>query len=538
MRISALLLLIGILSVSATSYSQEAKVSISVTDKTVKDVFEEIKAQTNYSFWYDLKDVNANRKVNVNVENESVKNVLAKVLEDQNLEFELKGNHIVIMKKSISEAKSGVPVVAQDQKRISGTIKDEKGGAIIGANVIVKGTSIGTTSDIDGRFSFEVPSNSILQISYIGYLSQEMHTANKTVLDITMIEDAKSLEEVVVVGYGVQKKETLTGSISSVKGTDIVIAPVTNVTHTLAGRLPGVVAVTRSGEPGADGATIRIRGTNTLGDNNALIVVDGIPGRSLDRIDPNSVESITVLKDASAAIYGAQAANGVILITTKRGEAGKPQITIQGNMGIHQPTVLPSLLNASEYATALNELDMYKNRPERYTADDIRMFSDGSDPWKYPNTDWFGETFKKWSTQTNVNAEISGGSQFMRYFVSGGAKNQEAIYKNSATRYNQYDLRANMDMEANKHIRFGLDIAGRIEDRNYPMGNNGVTDIFRMLMRGKPNTPAYWPNGLPGPDIEYGSNPVVVTTDQTGYDRDKRYIFNSNFKLDISIPWV
>jgi TonB-linked SusC/RagA family outer membrane protein len=513
-------------------------VSISVTDKTVKDVFEEIKAQTNYSFWYDLKDVNVNRKVNVNVNNETVRNVLSKVLADHDLDFELKGNHIVIMKKTSTGTQTGIPHVFQNEKRISGIIKDEKGDAIIGANVLVKGTSIGTTSDMEGRFSFDVPANAILRVSYIGYLSQEVHSGNRTTLEITMIEDTKSLEEVVVVGYGVQKKETLTGSVTSVKGTDIVMAPVTNVTHSIAGRLPGVVSVTRSGEPGADGSTIRIRGTNTLGDNSALIVVDGIPGRSLDRIDPNSIESISVLKDASAAIYGAQAANGVILITTKRGEAGKPQVTINGNMGFHQPTVLPSLLDAAEYVTALNEVDMYRGRKPRYSAEDIQKFGDGSDPWKYPNTDWFDETFRNWSTQMNVNAEISGGSQFMRYFVSGGAKNQDAIYKNSATRYNQYDVRTNLDMDVNKHIRIGMDVTGRIEDRNYPMGNNGVGDIFRMLMRGKPHTPAYWPNGLPGPDIEYGSNPVVITTDKTGYDRDKRYIFNGNLKLDISIPWV
>ena len=540
MRITLLLLFVLTFQLQAEHiYSQDAKISLDMRNSTIEKVLQTIEEKSDYYFLYNNRLINVDRKVSVRVRNAAISAVLEKLFKSENVDYEVKGSQIILSPKEMHNQITAVAESMQQQKKaITGTVVDAAGVPIIGANIIEAGTTNGTVTDVDGKFSLSVENNAIIHISYIGYLEQNIATAGKSSFNITLIEDTKALDEVVVIGYGVQKKETLTGSITSVQGSDIVTAPVTNVTHTLAGRLPGVVAVTRSGEPGSDGATIRIRGTNTLGDNSALIVVDGIPGRSLDRIDPNTIESISVLKDASAAIYGAQAANGVILITTKRGVSGKPQVTINGNMGYHQPTVLPSLLNAAEYATALNEIDMYRNRAERYSAEDIRKFADGSDPWKYPNTDWFAETFRDWSTQKNINAEISGGSQFMRYFVSGGVKNQDAIYKNSATHYNQYDVRTNLDMDVNKYIRIGMDLTGRIEDRNYPMGNYGVGDIFRNLVRGKPNTPAYWPNGLPGPDIEFGSNPVVITTNQTGYDNDKRYVFNGNLKLDISIPWI
>ena len=265
-----------------------------------------------------------------------------------------------------------------------------------------------------------------------------------------------------------------------------------NVSNSLAGRLPGVTLVTQSGEPGADGALIRIRGVNTLGNNNALVVVDGVPGRSLDRIDPNSIESISVLKDAAAAIYGSEAANGVILITTKRGKTGKPLITINVNEGYSQPTKVPKLLNASEYATAMNEVYAYRSLPPMYSDAEIKKFADGSDPWSYPNTNWFAATYKDWANQNSANINLSGGTESVRYFVSLGSKYQDAYYKNSATNYKQVDFRTNLDADVNKYISLGFDISGRMEDRNYQTRTAG--DIMGMLVRGKPTQPAYWPN--------------------------------------------
>jgi TonB-dependent starch-binding outer membrane protein SusC len=432
-----------------------------------------------------------------------------------------------------------IPSLVFAQERVvSGTVTSKEDGLPVpGVNVLVKGTSIGTATDQDGKFSLTVSdANATLVFSFIGFVSQEVPVGSQTSFDVALDSDVSTLAEVVVVGYGEQKKVTMTGSVATIKGTDVVQNPATNVSNRLVGRLPGLTAVQPSGEPGYDGSTLRIRGVNSLGNNDVLVVVDGIAGRSLDRIDPNSIESITVLKDASAAIYGSQAANGVILVTTKRGKLGKPEVTFNASYGYNQPTRTPDMTDAATYATMLNEIDAYAGRDGRYTSDEIQKFKDGSDPWKYPNTDWFKETLKPRSAQAAYNATVSGGADNLRYFVSLGARTQEGNYYHSATKYNQYDLRTNLDGKINKYISMAFDVSGRMEDKNYPVRGAGA--IFRMVMRGKPTLPAYWPDGTPGPDIEYGDNPVVISTDATGYDREKYYVLNSNLKVNIEVPWV
>lgn len=422
-------------------------------------------------------------------------------------------------------------------KILTGVVKNDKGEPLPAATVTLKGTTKATTTNKEGFFSLEIPSGrAVLVISYVGLPSMEVNVNNQSNIDVLLSTEAKGLDEVVVIGYGTQRKATLTGSVAAVKGTELLKSPATNVSNSLAGRLPGLVAVTPSSEPGYDGSVLRIRGTNTLNNNNPLVVVDGVPGRSLDRIDPSTIENISVLKDASAAIYGAQAANGVILVTTKRGKTGKPTITAGFNQGWGRPTVLPEMADAATYATMLNEIALYAGRAPVYTPDQIQKYTDGSDPWNYPNTDWFHEVLKPWSAQNYANISLSGGNEGVKYFVSLSKRSQDGFYHNSGTKYNQYDFRTNLDATVNKYISLALDVSGRNEDRNFPVRSAG--EIFRMVMRGKPNETAYWPNGLPGPDIEYGDNPVVVSTKATGYDRDKRYILNSNAKIVIKVPWV
>ena len=420
---------------------------------------------------------------------------------------------------------------------VKGRVTDDKlKEPLTGVSVMEVGTTNGTVTDLDGNFTLNVRSGATLRISYIGYLTQEVLTGNKDFIDIVLKEDNELLDEVVIVGYGTQKKATLSGSVTSVGGEKLVQAPVTNVSQSLAGRLPGVVAVANTSEPGYDDVTITIRGVNTFGNSAPLVVVDGVPGRSLERIDPATIESMSVLKDASAAIYGAQAANGVILITTKRGKIGKPTVSLSYNYGLSAPTVIPEMANAFEYATLMNEIDLYAGSQPRYTEEDLLLYRNGNDPWGHPNTDWFDETLKPWSGQTYANATIDGGTENVKYYVSLSAKGQDAFYRNSGTKYNQYDLKMNLDMKVNKYINTYVNVTARMEDRKYP--TRSAENIFRMLMRSKPNSPAYWPNGLPGPDIEFGDNPVVICTDQTGYQRDKRYLLSGDAGIDIKIPWV
>ncbi|HBI87071.1 MAG TPA: SusC/RagA family TonB-linked outer membrane protein, partial [Sphingobacterium sp.] len=382
-------------------------------------------------------------------------------------------------------------------------------------------------------------------------------------IDITLLNSESNLEEVVVVGYGKQRKETVTGAVATVKGSDLAQSPALNVSNALTGRVPGVTATNGSAEPGYDGSNIKIRGTNTLGNSSPLVVIDGVPAREggIDRINPRDIENISVLKDASAAIYGARAANGVILVTTRRGKTGKPQFSYTFNQGYSQPTVIPKLTDASQFAAIRNELEIYNLPVEEWSAaytainekgsynkqgggvldapfkpEDIQKFKDGSDPWGHPNTDWYKATLKNWSPQQRHNLQINGGTEDVKYLMSLGYQNQDAYYKNSATGYKQYDLRINLDANISQYIKTQFGVLGRQENRNFPTKSAGT--VFRMLMRGNPTQPAIWPNGMPGPDIENGENPVVITTNATGYDHDKRYYFQTNGQVEITNPWI
>ena len=453
----------------------------------------------------------------------------------------------------------------QNEITVKGTVKSSSTGLpISGVSVLLKGTNLGTQTDEQGQFVLEkVSGTGTLVFSSIGVETKEVPISNQSTLTVTLNASEANIDEVVVVGYGTQKKATVTGAVASVKGEELKKSPAINLSNAIAGRVPGVVATNGSGEPGYDGSGIRIRGTNSLGDSGPLVVIDGIPARAggIERLNPADIENISVLKDASAAIYGARAANGVILVTTKRGKTGKPQLSYSFNQGFSQPTVIPKLADAVQYADLRNELEIFKLPVAEWTAafeafnttgtytkadgstvtaafdnEDKKLFADGSDQWGHPNTDWYKEALKNWSPQSKHNVQLDGGSDEFKYLMSIGYQNQDGYYKNSATGYKQYDIRLNLDAKINKYVKTQFGVLGRQENRNFP--TKGASTIFRMLMRGNPTMPAYWPNGMPGPDIEYGENPVVISTDATGYDRDKRYYFQSNGQIDITIPGI
>jgi TonB-dependent starch-binding outer membrane protein SusC len=454
---------------------------------------------------------------------------------------------------------------AQNKIHVTGTVKDDKGNPAPNTSVTIKGGRSGVTTDENGTFSIEVPNKKmVLQITSTGYQPQDITVGDKTNFSVNLLTATGQLNEVVVVGYGTQKKVTVTGAVSSVKGSDLEKTPTVNLSNSLVGRLPGISAVQSSGEPGYDGSNIRIRGTNTFGNTSALIVVDGVPdvAGGLERLNPADIESMSVLKDASAAIYGSRAANGVILITTKRGRSGKPQLSYNYNHGWAQPTRIPKMANAVEYTQMNNETTIFDGIPPAewvaaeqafnttgsYTVigggvvrapfqpDDVQKYKDGSDPWGHPNTDWFKTTLKTWSPQEQHSLQIRGGSENVKYLASLGYQNQDGYYKNSATGYKQYDMRINLDANVNKYITTSLGFTAREEYRHFP--TESANSIFRMLMRGRPTDPEVWPNGLPGPDIENGQNPIVITTSQTGFDDDKRDYFQVNGKVEFLIPGV
>lgn len=303
-----------------------------------------------------------------------------------------------------------------------------------------KGTSNGTITDFDGNFTLNVSPNATLVISYIGYKTQEIPVSQAKAgrLEVTLREDSEVMDEVVVVGYGTQRKATLTGSVSSVSGDDLKKISAANLTNTLAGKTAGVIANTRSGEPGADDAEILIRGKGTLGSTSPLIVVDGIADRSFGRLNPEDIESISVLKDASAAIYGARAANGVILVTTKRGKEGKITVNYSGNVSISQPTRIPEMLDAYQYATYVNEFDAAQGNALTYPETALAKILDGSDQINYPNTNWWNAVSKDWATNTEHSLSISGGTDKFSFYTSAQYMYQDVIYKDSPQNYNQY----------------------------------------------------------------------------------------------------
>ncbi|HLO57773.1 MAG TPA: TonB-dependent receptor [Bacteroidales bacterium] len=533
MKLTFFMVMVNILAATAAGYSQTAKVSLDLKNATLKEVLTEIEAQTDLSFIYKSDLVDAEQKVDIQTSDASIEQVLAYLFTERNIRCEILDQSLIVLLPNTNSAQ---------QIKVTGVVTDgTTNEPLPGVNILIEGTSQGVITSVDGTFSIEVPAKtSVLLFSYIGYLSEKIEVAEQTVINVKLMPDVTNLQEVVVVGYGTTRKATATGAVTSTKGSEIQKSPSTNMTNNLIGRLPGVVSVTRSGEPGQDNSVLRVRGTNTIGNNDPLIVVDGISGRSMARLDPSDIESITVLKDASAAIYGAQAANGVILITTRRGQMGKPKITITVNGGFNRPTRIPEMADAATYAEMLNEIKYY-DKPEdgrfqKYTQEDLDLFRNGKDPWGHPNTDWFGEVFKKNSNQNYENASISGGNENMKYFLSLGSRYLDGIYKHSATNNKQYDFRTNIDGKVSKHIDLGFDVSGRQENYNYPTRSAG--DIFRMLQRGKPNMVGYWPSGEPGPDIEYGDNPVVTTTNATGYDKDKYYVLESNLRTNITLPWI
>lgn len=425
---------------------------------------------------------------------------------------------------------------------LKGKVMDEGNQPVIGASIVVKGNSSqGTVTNIDGNFELpNVSQDATIVVSYIGMKSKEISINGKSFIDVTLSESSELLEGVVVVGYGVQKKKTLTGSVSTVKGSDLKTSGVSNISNTLGGRLTGVIATNRSGEPGDDYSNILIRGKGTLNDNSALIVIDGVADRAgLERINPNDIASINVLKDASAAIYGAKAANGVILITTKRGKLGKPTITYDGSYTLSQFTRTPHLLNAYEYMTWADELEVANtgtNSP-RY-ANIKNGYIDGTINRKqYGDTDWMAATFNKFAPQTRHSLSVRGGSENVKYYLSGDYLYQEPNYKNTVHNFNTQQIRSNVDAKINKDLTVNLDLSFRNENRNNSLISSG--SFFWEALHAYPFLYDYYPNGLPGPGIQDGNNLAILAKgSDVGYNKIKDLFLDTKVGFKLDMPWI
>lgn len=522
-RKKAILMAGALLCLNLSLYSQS--ISLKMRNVTVRKAMTELQAKSGYSFVYIAGDVDTGRTVSVDAS--QLKDAVAQILKGQNVSYEIQGKNIVV-KKSNQRQTSTV------KKKVSGTVKDVNGDPIIGATVMEGGTTNGTITDFDGNFVLEVTDGAELDISYIGYQTQKLKTQSGKLLAVTLKEDLETLDEVVVVGYGTQKKVSVTGAMASTKGSDLAKVPTANITNTLAGRLPGLISYNRSGEPGYDDAGLLIRGASTTGDSSPLIVVDGVADRagSLGRLDPNDIENITILKDASAAIYGSRAANGVILVTTKRAKSEKFTVSYNGNVGISSPTILPDMCDSWQYAELINEIT-----PGTYSDEAIQKFKDGSDPVNYPNVNAFDILLKQ-AVQTQHNISASAGGKYVSFYASLGYKYQDNYYKNSASNYSQYNFRTNIDFTPHKDVKIGLNVAFRQEDRNSPI--TGSEDIWRYLIKYNPMVNIWFPGTNYGNVSSKQDNfsPATGLDGTTGYQRDRQSYLNADLTLHWDLPWI
>ncbi|PSR54037.1 TonB-dependent receptor [Adhaeribacter arboris] len=421
---------------------------------------------------------------------------------------------------------------------LKGKITDENGAALPGVTVLLKGTSTGTATGTDGSFSLPVPNAAgTLVVSFIGYLTQEVPINNQSTFNISLASDTKALEEVVVIGYGEKEKGELTGAIANINGKNIEQTSQMNLTQALQGKIPGLVVNNRGGIPGSDDANIIIRGQSTLGNNAPLIVIDGVPRESFSHLTPNDIESISVLKDAAAAIYGARAANGVIIVKTKRGKAGQSEIRLSSNYGVSSFTSLPKYMNSYQYATWENEISERYGRAIQWTAEDLEKYRNGTSPLTHPNTDFYKEVFRDWAPQSHHNLSASGGSEKVKYYISGDYLHQDGLYKSKDLKYDQYQIRSNIDAQVTQNLNLGFDLTGRLEEQH-----STATDVTSMMPFianwAYPYNTAYYPNGLPGVGGPQGQNPVIISSDEAGWVENKNKIFQSRLSLNYNLDWL
>lgn len=504
-------------------------INIKQQNARIIDVFEEIEEQAQMTIGYNESIIDVNRRLSINIVNKPLEKVMEEILQGTNTTFRIQGRQILIVsQESVSDQKPG--------QTIQGTVMDERGEPIIGANVLEKGTTNGAITNIDGIFSLSVAENAVVQVSYIGYISQEIRVGNQTNLIIKLVEDTQALDEIVIVGYGTQKKANLTGAVESIKSSRLESKPVTTLAQALAGEAAGMSIEQNSGQPIAAQGSIRIRGVGTWTNADPLVLVDGI-AMSINDVVPTDVESISVLKDAaSASIYGSRAANGVILITTKRGEKGKISLSYTGNVGFQTPTRTPQMAESWQYGELYNQSMKNEGKSSSlFPQDRIDRMKAGGDPDKQEaNTDWYKEFLRSTALQHSHNVTLTGGNDRTSYLGSLGYLSQDGIIPNSS--YERYNMRINTMTDITSWFKIGVnltylngqekDTTGDADDID---SDAGSYNAFQKVGRAVPYMPVRYSDGT-WSYLSAPTNPVRMVTDDYGH-RIKR---NNNISTLIS----
>lgn len=545
---------------SSIAYQQEKKFTVTFKDASLKEVITYVEKNSEYIFLYKPGVIKTTKKISVQIKNETIRQLLDKVLEQASLSYEIKDRQIVLSSTVRKEPSNDS---ANSRKKVMGLVKDEQGNPIIGASVLLKGTSTGTITDFDGLFDLAIPGkNETLLVTYIGYIPQEVSVNDRSSMAIVLKEDTKTLDEVVVTAFGVaQKKETMVGSVQQIRPSDLKV-PASNLSSAFAGRLAGVIAVQRSGEPGADGASFWIRGKSTFtGVTGALIVLDGveISTTELNALDPEVIESFSILKDATAtALYGTRGANGVMIVTTKSGQdLLKPIINVRFETAVNQMTAVPQMVDGVEYMKLFNEAVTTRNGSDRlYSNEKIERTAAGLNPYLYPNTNWYDEMFNKLSTSQRFNFNIRGGKKSVTYFMSASVKldggNLKSLSKdyfsyNNSINVKRYDFVNNLSIQATKTTKVSLGLNVNLRDWRGP--NKSANDIFTLSREASPvDFPVTFPaRSDKEPHILWGTmsggmynngfrNPIAEYV--TGYSDKFTSTLNANLRLEQDLNMI
>ena len=529
------------------------KITLSVSNAPLRQLFKTIEEQSGYVFLIsDASDTELNRRVTLRVSGAELSDVLKEALADTGLAYLITERQITIYNKSTPAPKAAPKPVSQqnDAKQgivVNGNVSDNRGEPLPGVTVLVKGTTNGVATGLDGSFSIKVPSReSVLQFSYVGYIAREERVDNRRIINIELVEDVGQLKEVVVVGFGVQEKASVIGAIATIEPKSLGATSKIALSQSLAGNIPGIIAVQRSGELGNDRADFWIRGISTFaegGARNPLVIVDGVE-RDFNAIDPQEIESFSVMKDASAtAVYGVRGANGVIAITTKKGVEGRPKINVNVETSLKQPTVTPDFVDAGTFMKIGNLFHQQGGGiGYLFSEERINNTINRTDPDLYPDVNWVKSLTKKYTNYSRVNLNVTGGAPKVRYFVSASYHNEGGLYKtdtdrewDSNIRLNKVNFRSNTDVDITPTTNINLNIGSQFQQVNGPI--TSVDDLWRMMIEMAPNlVPMRYSDGQISRTIS--SNTPYAWLTQWGYRKSANNSLNSTASLTQKLDFV
>ena len=532
MRKSCVLLILALFSVNLN-----AQVTVAVKNQPLKEILKVIETKSEYRFFYNEGLKGLDKITSLELNNATINQAMTALLSNTGIGFKVEKKNLIVL---ISETNDNETSLRNEisLRNVTGIVIDQNGAPIIGASILDRNTKNGTISDVNGNFTLKVSDKSTLVISYIGYSPLEVKVGSQTKMTIKLNEDVKKLDEVVVVGYGTQKKTSSTASVSAVKGTDVARSVVANISGALAGNVAGISMRPNGGQPGYDNPDLHIRGIATTGNNNPLVVIDGVIRNNINEVSPEAIESVSILKDAAAvAPYGLGGANGVILITTKKGQTGEPVISLNSYFGFQTPTYFPKMLNAQDYMRLSNEAYLNNNPNSTnlpFSSELITNYNQlhAQDPDKYPTGDALSQTVNKRTPMSGGNIQLSGGTKDFKYYAGLGVLDQKGMF--DPVNYRRYTYNINLNVNATKTTNVSLTLNGSVENTNSVDGAISTDRIFRAAYKYVPTANLYYSNGLWGQFA--GNSPIGMLN--AGYFKKNQNTTLSTIAIQQTIPFI